>query len=57
MLRGMPVPAGKHTIEFRFEPRSYATGSTITTWSTLILYLLLIGAVVIEWRKKKVPTT
>jgi hypothetical protein len=57
VLRGMPVPAGKHTIEFRFEPRSYAMGSTVTTWSTLILYLLLIGAVVMEWRKKKVPTT
>jgi len=56
VLRGMPVPAGKHTIEFRFEPHSYATGSMISTWSALILYLLLIGAIVIEFRKKKVVT-
>jgi hypothetical protein len=55
VLRGMPVPAGKHTIEFRFEPRSYAIGNTISTWSSLILYLLLIAALVMEFRKKKAP--
>jgi cbb3-type cytochrome oxidase subunit 3 len=53
VLRGMPVPAGKHTIEFRFEPGSFATGNKISTWSTLVLYLLLIGAIVWEWRKQK----
>jgi uncharacterized membrane protein YfhO len=57
VLRGMAVPAGKHTIEFRFEPRSYAAGNTISTWSALILYLLLIGAIILEFRKKKVQTT
>lgn len=53
VLRGMAVPAGKHTIVFRFEPKSFATGNAISTWSSLILYLLLIGAIVIEFRKKK----
>jgi hypothetical protein len=56
VLRGMAVPAGKHTIEFRFEPKSFATGNTISTWSSLIVYLLLIGAIIIEFRKKKVQT-
>src|ERR1700754_279172 len=56
VLRGMAVPAGKHTIVFKFEPKSFATGNSISTWSSLILYLLLIGAVVIEFRKKKVKT-
>jgi uncharacterized membrane protein YfhO len=54
VLRGMAVPAGKHTIVFRFEPKSFATGNAISTWSSLILYLLLIGAIVMEFRKKKV---
>jgi hypothetical protein len=56
VLRGMAVPAGKHTIVFRFEPKSFATGNSISTWSSLILYLLLIGAIIIEFRKKKVQT-
>ena len=30
--RGMAVPAGDHTIEFRFEPRSFARGNAISTW-------------------------
>ena len=56
VLRGMAVPAGKHPIVFKFEPKSFATGNAISTWSSLILYLLLIGAFVIEFRKKKVKT-
>ncbi|MBS1665465.1 MAG: YfhO family protein [Bacteroidetes bacterium] len=56
VLRGLPVPAGKHTIEFRFEPSSYKTGSMISTWSALLLYLLLIGTAVLEWRKQKART-
>lgn len=52
VLRGMAIPAGDHTIEFRFEPRSYATSDAIATWSHILTILLLIGAVVYEFRKK-----
>jgi len=46
VLRGMAVPAGRHDIEFRFEPRSYALGNTLSIWAAIITYLLLIAAVV-----------
>jgi hypothetical protein len=45
VLRGMSVPSGDHTIEFRFEPKSYVMGNQLSTWSGIITYLLLIGAV------------
>lgn len=41
VLRGLALPAGKHNIEFRFEPSSYYTGNSISFWCTIILYLLL----------------
>jgi hypothetical protein len=53
LLRGMPVPAGDHTIEFRFEPHSYKIGTMLTTWFSLIIYGLLFAAVYVEWRKRK----
>lgn len=46
ILRAIPVPAGKHTIEFRFHPKSYFTGNKVSFASSLLLLLLLIGAVV-----------
>jgi len=52
LLRGIPVPAGDHTIEFRFEPHSFALGDSITTWSTVLVYLALFAAIFVEWRKR-----
>ena len=56
LLRGMSIPAGDHTIEFRFEPKSYALGNKITTWCGIMGYLLLIIAGVAEWRKRSKRT-
>jgi hypothetical protein len=42
ILRGMPVPAGKHTVEFKFAPEEYEIGNTVT----LICSILLLGVVV-----------
>lgn len=53
ILRGMSVPAGEHTIQFRFEPRSYELGNIIAVWASLIAYLLLIVAIVITWRNSR----
>jgi hypothetical protein len=53
VLRGLKVPAGKHTIEFKFEPEVVKTGSTIALMSSIGM-LLLIGAGVYFERKKKI---
>jgi uncharacterized membrane protein YfhO len=52
VLRGMAIPAGSHTIEFRFEPRSYKVGMMLATWFNLAVYLLLMAGLVMEWRKR-----
>ena len=52
VLRGLQIPAGKHTIEFKFEPQVVKTGSTIALISSIGM-LLLIGAGVYFENKKK----
>jgi hypothetical protein len=41
VLRGMQIPKGNHSIEFKFEPSTYKTGETISLASSIILLLLL----------------
>jgi hypothetical protein len=53
LLRGMPVPAGQHTITFRFEPASYITGYKVALWSGILLYLALAAAAFVLWRKRR----
>ena len=43
VLRGMPIPAGKHKVEFKFEPKTYATGNSMAMIGSILL-LLLVGA-------------
>ncbi len=45
ILRAMIVPAGNHTIEFTFNPDSFRTGTNISLISSILLLLLLVGAV------------
>ncbi len=55
VLRGMQIPSGKHTIEFRFEPAAVATGERITLISSILLYggALAIAAAAFFRRKKE----
>ncbi len=52
-LRGMPIPAGKHIIEFKFEPQVVKTGSTIALVSSIGMLLLLVGGIYFENKKQK----
>lgn len=53
VLRGMPVPAGSHVIDFKFQPTSVSTSRAVTMASSILVYLLLAGAAFQAWRKKK----
>jgi hypothetical protein len=50
-LRAMKIPAGKHSIEFKFEPQVVKTGSTIALISFILMILLLGVAIYIEQKK------
>jgi len=52
VLRGLEVPSGQHTIEFRFEPSAYYTGNKIMTASSILLLALFVGIVGLELKKK-----
>ena len=51
VLRGMPVPAGKHEIIFKFEPTIIEKGNTITLISYALLLFIPLGWYFYEKRK------
>ncbi|MDI6047585.1 YfhO family protein [Flavobacterium yafengii] len=51
VLRALNIPAGKHTIEFKFEPQVIKTGSMITLISSIGMLLLLVGGIYFERKK------
>jgi len=48
VLRGMMVPAGKHKIEWKFEPKSMETGSLVSGIGSVLLILGCIAVFFIE---------
>ncbi|WP_299825941.1 YfhO family protein [uncultured Pontibacter sp.] len=53
ILRAMQVPAGKHTIEFKFAPKAYFLGNTISLISSIILIVVILGAIAYGVKKKQ----
>ncbi len=52
VLRGMPIPAGKHKIEFKFEPTTYGKANTIALIGSILL-LLTVGLGIYSSKKKQ----
>jgi hypothetical protein len=53
LLRGMLLPAGAHKVEMKFEPKSYFAGEKVSLASSLLILLLLGGAIFMEVKNNK----
>lgn len=57
VLRALRIPAGKHKIEFRFEPAVYKTGERISMIGSALCILTIAGLVGILFIRKKKSRT
>lgn len=53
VLRGMNVPAGKHTIVFEFKPAAFYTGEKIALAGSFLVLLVALGSGYMTLRKRK----
>ncbi|HRA12493.1 MAG TPA: YfhO family protein [Chitinophagaceae bacterium] len=53
VLRGLSVPAGKHTVKFIFEPASVKSGTSIMFISSIIILLVFVGGLFMAWRQSR----
>jgi hypothetical protein len=53
VLRALEVPAGKHVIEFKFEPKPYLIGDKVTMASSWILLFVVLGSIGWSLRKQE----
>jgi hypothetical protein len=53
ILRGISLPAGKHTVKFIFEPASYKKGAKISYAASFLLLLLFLGGLAMAWREER----
>ncbi|HSH64329.1 MAG TPA: hypothetical protein VLB84_00685 [Bacteroidia bacterium] len=53
ILRAMRIPAGKHTIEFKFQPQRYLMGEKIALISSLLLFVAIGAALFFTWKNRK----
>ncbi|HTB07343.1 MAG TPA: YfhO family protein [Bacteroidia bacterium] len=53
ILRAMAIPAGTHTIEFKFEPKEFAIGEKVSLASSLLLIVGCVFLLFQQFRPKK----
>lgn len=51
VLRGMEIPAGKHIVEFKFEPTVIKNGKLLSTIAYLLIIILPLGWYFVERKK------
>ncbi|MDP1622089.1 MAG: YfhO family protein [Bacteroidales bacterium] len=55
VLRAMVLPAGEHTVRFKFEPKVFSVGESISLASSILLIVLALGMGVAEFLKARKP--
>ncbi|MBL0113759.1 MAG: hypothetical protein IPP42_24275 [Saprospiraceae bacterium] len=45
ILRGLKIPSGQHTIDFKFEPKQMLTAMNIGWWLNNLVGLILLGGI------------
>ena len=56
-LRGLAIPAGKHTIEFIFDPASVRIGESITRYSYIFAVLFILLCFFMAWKNRNNSTS
>lgn len=52
VLRAMVIPAGKHKIDFKFEPKTYQTGNSVAMIGSILLFLSVGLSFFFEFKMK-----
>lgn len=52
-LRGLAIPAGKHSIKFIFDPSSFRTGETIARYANILSVLIVLFCIFMIWKNRK----
>jgi len=55
-LRGLAIPAGRHTIDFIFDPVSVKKGEQIARYSNIFSVLFILFCLFMAWKKREVTT-
>lgn len=55
ILRGMSLPAGKHSIRFVFEPESVKKGKSMMFMASVLILFALLGGLFMHFRKDILP--
>lgn len=55
ILRALKVPSGNHKVVFKFDPKEYTIGNTVSLISSLLLFAVMIGAVIFAVKHKPDP--
>jgi hypothetical protein len=53
LLRGMRIPKGEHTVEFKFNPPSYFVGEKISLVFSILVILIFFGALAVEFKPNR----